>query len=175
MTTKRISDEYLDWLTKHVSVQYGIRNDKTYDELLRIMYNKEFVWIILNDDNRVVDGIDVRREFLDSGTSRLKAGEVENGASFLEVVIGLSKRLAFDADGEPESWAWQLIDNLGLINMSDPLTEDDRDKIDGVMDTVIWRRYRRDGWGGFFPLIHTPNDQRAVELWYQMMEYINEM
>lgn len=173
--TSQLDNKYFEWLTDQIAVQYGIENGNSYVELLTLFHEKEFVWIILNDDNRVMDGLDIRQEFIDEFQCGVPAHNVGMGASFLEVLLGLSRRLAFNAEGEPQTWAWQLIDNIGLNNESDPLIEEDLDRIDGHLDTIIWRRYKRDGWGGFFPLIHTPNDQRAVELWYQMMEYINEM
>ena len=34
---------------------------------------------------------------------------IHMGATFLEVLIGLSRRAAFTAGGDAESWAWRLL------------------------------------------------------------------
>jgi len=47
-------------------------------------------------------------------------------------------------------------------------------KVDDILDRVIHRKYKANGEGGFFPLKETNNDQRDVELWYQMSEYVLE-
>jgi hypothetical protein len=37
---------------------------------------------------------------------------------------------------------------------------------------VIWRTYDRRGHGGLFPLQRSNRDQRRVEIWYQLSEYL---
>jgi hypothetical protein len=39
---------------------------------------------------------------------------------------------------------------------------------------VIHRYYQPNGHGGFFPLENPQDDQRHVELWYQLNEYVME-
>jgi hypothetical protein len=66
------------------------------------------------------------------------------------------------------------VENLRLHRLSDQLTERDADKIHDVLDTVIWRTYEINGWGGFFPLTLSDEDQTKVEIWYQMAAYVEE-
>lgn len=160
--------EYLSWLSDQIAVPVG---NRTYNQLFAELHNKEFVWLIPNDDNRLADGLELRSEFFD-----VRGGSVgEEGASVLEVLIGLSRRLAFTADGDPEAWAWRLIQNLELNKFWDPLKSASKvQDLDNRLETLIWRTYHSDGQGGFFPLAWPEEDQRRVELWYQLNAYVEE-
>jgi hypothetical protein len=95
--------------------------------------------------------------------------------SVLEVMIGLSRRLAFYAGGEPEGWAWQLLCNLDLRTFRDPLSRRKASVVAELLHSLIWRTYAPDGTGGFFPLAWPKEDQTKVELWYQMSAYVEEI
>jgi hypothetical protein len=89
------------------------------------------------------------------------------------MLIGLSRRLAFETDhgDDGASWFWHLINNLGLLGYTDGSKFRPED-VDDVTSRVIWRTYDQSGHGGLFPLQHTNNDQRRVEIWYQLSEYL---
>ena len=159
--------EYYEWLVS----QIDIPNGKIYGELFDRMHNLEFVWTVPNDDNRVQDGLELRVEFAQESSHELEA----RGATFLEVLVALSRRTAFTAGGKQEQWAWRLIKNLRLNKMSDPFTEQKSNRVNDILDTVIWRTYEPNGRGGFFPLNHPQEDQTKVEIWYQMNKYVIEM
>jgi hypothetical protein len=174
----RLERNYFDWLVSHIE----IGSTRTYLELFELMHDTDFIWIVPNDDNRLQDGLDLRREYLNSRArmSHKEAAHFEvelmdKGASVLEVLIGLSKRVAFTAGGTQEWWAWKLIENLRLNKCSDPLTQQNRKKIADILYGLIWRTYQRDGTGGFFPLVEAMEDQTKVEIWYQMNTYVNEI
>ena len=167
MTPTRLDIDYYDWLVS----QIHIPNGKDYGDLFARMHNLEFVWTIPNDDNRVQDGADLRYLFADDKKSDINLPFV----TFLEVLIGLSKRTAFTAGGQPERWAWRLIKNLRLNKMSTPLTEEKSQAMDDILDAVVWRTYEPNGRGGFFPLKYPHEDQRKIEIWYQMNKYVIEM
>lgn len=167
MTPSELDYKYFEWLVSQVRIPNG----KTYNDVFEIMHNTEFVWTVPNDDNRVHDGKDLRYEFGESQSIKLKL----DGVSVLEVLIGLSRRTAFTGGGEPEEWAWRLLKNLRLRKCSDPLNLENRRRVEDILDALIWRTYRPDGLGGFFPLKHAMEDQTQVEIWYQMNTYINEM
>jgi hypothetical protein len=93
----------------------------------------------------------------------------------LEVLVGLSRRCAFIGGGYAPFWAWKLLENLRLHKASDPLTGRKADRVDEILETLIWRTYDRSGQGGFFPLRESTEDQTKTELWVQMNMYINEM
>lgn len=175
---KQVDHDYYKWLIKQIEI-HG--KNKTFFDLFEVMHNTEFTWFVPNDDNRVHDGLDLRTEFL-YGTHGAPSHEVlqyrlmtKKGATFLEVLIALSRRCAFIAGGEPQFWAWKLIENLHLNNMNDPLTDRKLAKVISILDAVIWRTYEKDGEGGFFPLNWPKEDQTKVEIWYQMNKYVIEI
>jgi hypothetical protein len=135
-----------------------------------MLFTIEFVWTVPHDDNRLQDGLDLRTEFSNEQKIRL-----EKGATVLEVLIALSRRLAFTAGGRAEDWAWQLLANLRLTKMTDPFTENKARKVANILETLIWRQYHANGLGGFFPLNWPDKDQTQVEIWYQMQKYVNEI
>ncbi len=161
-----LDDLYFVWLCGLVcSVE------KSHYKLLKFMFHKEFVWFVPNDDNRIADGKDLRREFLsDTGWKETQHFE-EIGCSMLELLIGLSRRLMFEAEGEPAEWFWLMIKNIGLYGFNDS-KRFWSERVDEVLDRVIWRTYDRNGIGGIFPRTNAETDQREIELWYQMSGYL---
>jgi hypothetical protein len=163
-----LESDYFLWLVSQIHCP----RDRTYIELFERMHALDFVWTIPNDDNRVQDGLDLRTEFLGDSHEKMGGSEL---ISILELLIALSRRIAFVAGGESHNWAWKLVKNLHLGKMSDPLTDDKLNRVEEILERLIWRNYAPNGEGGFFPLDHPREDQTKVELWYQMNAYVNEM
>lgn len=165
--------------------QDGLSNPRhEFWGLLELMYEKEFVPLVNNDHNRCVDGLDLRLEFCrELRTGRrspvlrafLDRDRPDPPSSFLEVLIGLSRRVEFNAGGNAPGWAWVLLSNLDLHRMADPLTRAKARRANQILDRCIYREYAPDGSGGFFPLSQPQEDQTAVELWYQMAAYTIEI
>lgn len=156
---------YLRWLQSQIAFD----KRKNYDELCAILHSKEFVWFVANDDNRIEDGRQLRVEFSRGHHNMMQ------GCSILELVVALSRRCAFAGGGHEADWAMQLLENLGLHRMSSHIGKTRADQIDDILERLIWRNYEPDGEGGFFPLSWPEEDQRKVEIWYQMSAYINEI
>jgi hypothetical protein len=169
----RPSAVYFDWLTQQFEI-LG-KSKRTYQALFLKLFSTEFVWTIPGDDNRVKDALDLRREFENQGGPRFGRIQTLQFVTVLEVLLALSRRLAFLAGGEAPEWAWHLLENLNIEGCSDPLTLTQSGHIDEVLDALVWRTYQKNGRGGFFPLKKPKGDQRKVELWYQMQEYISEI
>lgn len=183
---------YHPWLAKQINYNYRGRSLTPYGGLLIALWNKPFAWTLLHDENRMVDGLELRYHFLqdeglhsefqrmqskygdDGMQERIQAFRFAQPCTTLEVLIALSRRLAFQTSGTPEWWAWRLIVNLDLAKMRDPITPRKADQIEEILDNLIWRKYHFDGTGGFFPLAYPEEDQRKVEIWYQMAAYIAE-
>jgi hypothetical protein len=171
-TGNPLAEDYLRWLAPQID---GGQQDETYWDLYSIMFEKVFEWFVPNDDNRCSDGVELRAEFCYANHIRPNALKDLGPCSFLEVLLGLSRRLAFAAGGTAQGWAWQLVINLELDRMPDPLSRRKVRQIDHILETVIERTYQPDGYGGFFPLTRPDDDQTQKELWYQMAAYINEL
>ena len=168
--TQHLEQDYFLWLTSQIAVPANNRN--RYDDLFQRMYDTEFVWIVGNDENRLQDGADLRTEFLNGSRPAIK-----HPVSLLEVLIALSRRVAFSSLSErrPEVWTWRLIKNLGLNKASDPLVGQKAENVEAILEALVWRNYRPDGKGGFFPLKHPREDQTKLEIWDQMNAYVIEM
>lgn len=167
-----LDELYLRWLYSQVGRIRSKPKSKTYWGFLRQLYTMEFVWIVPNDDNRVADGVYLRNEFLDeSGISLPDESWMVLGCSFLEMLIALSRRLSFEAEGEPLDWFWHLITNLQLTEWNDT-RKFPAEEITEKLNAVIWRTYDPDGSGGLFPLKNPTEDQRCVEIWYQLNAYL---
>lgn len=169
--TEALDDLYLSWLYDQVGGVRVRNKSRTYWDLFYQMYNKQFIWIVPNDDNRVQDGLDLRYEWLLDSDIPQPPEWTNQGCSFLEMLVALSRRLAFEGEGHPSTWFWHLIDNLGLHECTDRPKYNQR-MVDEILDSVIWRTYEPNGRGGLFPLRYPKHDQRDVELWYQMSEYL---
>lgn len=171
-----LDEAYLTWLYGQFSNPRSRSQTKTYWDLARQLYKKEFVWIVPNDDNRVADGRDLRREFVEScGIADVDEAWLHLGCSFLEMMVALTRRLEFTTDIPARDWFWIMAENLGLTNYTDSnFQSDDQEEIDEILDRVIWRTYHPNGRGGLFPLLHPKEDQRDVEIWYQFNAFIDE-
>lgn len=174
-----LDERYFVWLYSLVADPTIEDQDLTYWALLRHLYERQFVWFVSRDDNRMEDGKQLRLEFLQS--EGLRPSEVDHnwvdlGCSVLELMIALSGRLQFEVD--PDSnlayWFWEvLMVNIGLRRYTDGEGFEPCD-VDENIDRVIFRQYEPDGTGGFFPLQHPQQDQRGLELWHQMNAYVIE-
>lgn len=172
-----VSSEYFWWLLSLVNVTN--REDPNIP-LLRFLSVKKFFGRIPNDQNRAVDGLSLRQEFEYMRNPKL-AGLGEQGfCSFLEMLVALARRIDYNMwEGGEETtsrWFWEMIDNMQLKAV-DENSSDYNDVIahnERILENILDRRIGPDGSGGLFPLKRTNNDQREVEIWYQMMEYIQQ-
>ena len=169
-----LDDRYFEWLYGQVGTVRNRNPARSYWKLLRQLYAKEFVWHVANDDNRVEDGKDLRDEFLsEQGFDGADSAWMSLGCSVLEMLIALARRTAFESTGAPGDWFWRFMVNLNLRQFTDAhFTEITAALVDERLDVFIFRQYSMDGSGGIFPLQYSQHDQRKVELWYQMSEYL---
>lgn len=165
-----LEELYFNWLYNLVADPQG---RTTYWKLLKILYTKECIWLVPNDDNRLDDGRYLRYEFADSlDLVDVDPEWMQLECCFFELLIGLSRRLSFLGEGEPSTWFWHMLANLGIhFHDRQRFRQDD---VEGVLDNVLQRRYEYDGTGGLFPLKHPRGDQKAVELWSQLNAYLLE-
>jgi hypothetical protein len=172
-----LDEQYLKWLYGQVASLRFKNPARTYWSLLRQLYAKEFVWFIPNDDNRVADGRDLRKEFFNDTQTHPDRDWMGLGCSFLEMLIALARRLSFEAEeGDTTDWFWRMLENLDLSEHSDLYYKRHTEEfVDEILERVIQRRYDSDGRGGLFPLQDPREDQRNIELWYQMSHYLLEL
>lgn len=171
---KPLDELYFEWLYSQVgSIDVNPHETATYWGLLRLLFTKEFVWFVPNDDNRAEDGKELRTEFSHDLVTKIEQSWFKLGCSMLELLIAIARRLSFETDGEARVWFWHLINNIELKEYDDSSHIDEL-SVNEILDTVIWRTYRSNGQGGLFPLRRADKDQRNVELWYQLSAYLLE-
>lgn len=173
--TNHLDELYFIWLYEQVG-NGGSDRRHTHWELLRQLHSKEFVWFIPNDDNRLEDGRELRHEFLEvHELTDVDSAWMGEGCSMLEMLIALSRRLSFEADGPARDWFWHLLENLRLSKCVDShVSHRQTEWIEETLNQVIYRTYEPNGEGGLFPLEHAERDQTQVEIWYQLSAYLLE-
>lgn len=183
-----INGMYFKWLCDQVRADQNIRS---YDILLLTLHHKPFVSYVDHDENRAFDGIELRDEFLEEeriGHFDYGGMDFDAPCSILEMMIGIARRMDFetsdlyedDANGVSDKtsfWFWEMIENLGLTEADDEAYSEKwcSAYVDAIVDTLVERRYSYNGEGGLFPLMYPEEDQRNVEIWYQMSAYLSEM
>lgn len=171
-----LDERYLEWLYSLVASVKTRHKHRTFWSLFRQLDETIFVGIVPHDENRVADAQDLRYEFL--AAEEDEQGDLDwmrSPCSMLELLIILSRALAFEMDDKPETWFWHLIEVLGLEQFNDRAYDDHaQEVIANALDRVIWRTYEPSGQGGLFPLRNHQRDQRKVELWYQLNAYLLE-
>lgn len=161
---------YFNWLCAKIIDTTQSSPGLTYWTLFGMLHRTEFVWLISGDDNRALDGKELRREFLlaaDIPDDPFWRTVIE--CSMLEMFIALCRRCSFRTDIPVKEWFWELMTNTGLNRYNDANV--DEFEINDLLHQIIWRLYDEKGRGGIFPLTESEIDQRTVDLWYQFCEY----
>lgn len=178
MELQKFNDSYLVWLADRMD---GVDHLLLFEKLHNILFR----WMpdVPMDENRVEDGRRLRFVFeSDTGIDIPKAA-LDWPTSFLEVLVALAETMEDnimynpDNDTDASTWFWMMLSNIGLAQCDDIWMEKHEGSgfyVQQVVDDVMLRRYGRDGEGGLFPLERPREDQRKVQLWYQMNSYILE-
>ena len=169
-------NEYFNYLLNIVGGR------EKYSRILRELYKIDYYSTVPNDDNRGSDGLMLREDFIDDRGHHALSYFDNRPCSVLEMLIALAQRLEFevaqtDFEKTPKEWFWILINNLGLSKVTNESVGDYPKILDQVHTTVLRmlsRSYAPNGDGGLFPLNNAKRDQRGVEIWYQMTEYLME-
>lgn len=172
-------EDYLNWLYSQIEK----RDSSDFKEFVYDLHSYPFICQVANDDNRVEDGIELRYKFADEKKVELSKEFLSEGCTLLEMLVALSYRMdfiLFDQSRGPrhQLYFWLFIDNLKLKKYTN---DDEKGDISRkrkfnrvVINKFLRREYQANGSGGLFPLENPVSDQREVEIWYQMAEYINE-
>lgn len=171
-----VENAYFNWLCHKVIDTRFTEPSQTYWNLFRAMFGTEFVWTVAMDENRAVDGKDLRKEFI------LVADIPDNPewregtpCSVLEMLVAFSIRAEGMTDIPYRELFWEFVGNLGLEDYHDACELDTQEIMSlQLLDTFIWRTYDYFGRGGICPITHPSKDQRTVDIWYQFCEYVAE-
>lgn len=176
MTENELNEEYFGWLCQIV------QQDNRYRQLLNYLYTTDFTYTIAMDANRAEDGIGLRYRFGDEcgyGQPTVATLLDDRPCSILEMMVALAIRceniMSNPEYGDRTSlWFWEMINNLGVSGMTD--NRFDELFVEAVMERLLKREYRRNGYGGLFTIHNCAGrDLRTVEIWYQMCWYLDEI
>lgn len=171
-------DPYFQWLCKKVGIPARKEYRKLAAELHELIFRPGNA--IETDANRANDGLQLRVEFM--GRYGAKGSSSNRGpCTMLEFLIGLARRMAFIMGSEENDlhtahYFWAMIFNLRLGKLDDDRFDDLNGEFftQEAVDRVLYRTYEADGSGGLFPLRNCRTDQRKVEIWYQMQNWLLE-
>lgn len=174
--------EYRKWLVWKVKLNTAW--SKKHSKLLDILHNTKFRWIIDFDKNRADDGTYQRYYFFDS--LKLHSAAFENDECMvLEMLVALAIRMnneyvadtTYGAEDHPDKLFIDFIANLGLVDYTNDEIKRDKNSIANIqnkLDTWMNREFDYDGRGSIFWLSRPRRDQRNIEIWSQMNDYIHE-
>lgn len=167
---------YENWLVERI----GFEENREYRKLIGTLHSIPFLSRISRDRNREDDGLMLREEFCsEMGLSGDEVDQFTNErpCSVLEMLIALAIRVDNEWIGDPgeahpEEFFWEMLVNLGLAKYHN------RHFHEFLVENIVlkWldREFEPDGKGSIFPLKHPHRDQRNIEIWSQMLAYVNE-
>lgn len=176
MTRRELTRHYFNWMCNLVCD----KKKKSYEKLLFHLYDKEFTYIIETDGNRAEDGIDLRYRFAyETGQNEAMVSTYLDNrqCSVLEMLIALCVRCEEEItdnmgdNNNTTKMFWNCINTLGLKNMYDERFAEEY--TDEVIDRFLNREYEPNGKGGLFE--NSNYDMRNVEIWYQMLWYLDSI
>lgn len=176
MTRSQIEQDYFDWMCSIVGDSRH-NDDHSYRELLSYLHQIEFVYVIKRDANRAEDGISLRYRY--SYENGIDDVNIPGPCSVFEMILALAIRCEEDIMDDPsygnriKQWFWKMINNLGLSGMTN--SRFDYGYVDDVIFKFLNRDYSPDGRGGLFTVKNCEYDLRDVEIWTQMLYYLDSM
>lgn len=169
-----LHDDYFDYICGLVGI------DETCDckKLIRYLFDTEFNYTIPMDGNREADGLYLRYRFgvYANIPEAVISRELDSfGCSMLEMMIALSVRAnsILTSNDDTSFIFWSMIDSLGLASQID--SRFDAEYCDEVIERFFNHDYETNGKGGLVTLRYPPNDLRFVEIWDQIMWWLDEL
>ena len=164
-----VEELYFNWLCAKVRENSG----PNHLSLFAILHGTEFVWdsSVAGDRNRAADGKELRAFFFTAAYIKRDQNMMRQPCSIFEMLIAFADRANFQTDKPVKDWFWEFMTNLRLDEFR-RVTGSDEDKIHDILYNFVWRQYDSNGDGGLFPLRRPQEDQRKVELWYQLFQYL---
>jgi hypothetical protein len=165
-----IEHEYFNWLCAKV-LQRGTRS---YHDLLRLLHQTMFTWVVQQDRRRAADGVELRSYFLQETGFEKDRHWFDQPCSVFEAFVAFADRASFQTGDPLHTWFWEFMENLGLDQFRQ-VSDSDVPLIEETLIIFMERRYDENGYGGMFPLRQRPKrDQREVEIWYQFCDYLKD-
>lgn len=180
MTRDDIQNEYFEWL---YDIACGDRHNLavSFRKLLIKLHDTEFRYFVSRDENKAIDGMDLRYRYAVMNNYGYLVDEVvellAGPCSVLEMMVALAIHCEEDIMDDPtygdrtRQWFWNMVISLGLGAMAD--YSFDKEYVEKVLERFLNREYAPDGRGGLFTIRHCDQDLRFVEIEFQMLWYLN--
>lgn len=178
-----IKQEYDNWiigLATDWCSYYG-----AYGKLMEFLHSIPFrsTAQIPLDSNRGSDGKDLRLRF----TERMPEYNYNHAylylmdydATMLEVMVALAIRCEENIMHEDDlgdrsyEWFYGMLCSSGLDDCYDFNFNEEEAR--QIVTRILERKYSKNGKGGLFTLSNPPKDLRKVEIWYQLLWYLDEV
>lgn len=173
-----IKDEYFCWIVKLVFPNDD--DQKEYLQLLKTLYFYEYVPSIDRDENRRLDGLNLRSIFAEKVgiPEDIVITNLNEPCTILEMMASLANRIEdtimFDPDygNRIDIWFKEMLDSLGLLDQTN--YNFNRTWVDYRIQIFNNRQYEVNGRGSLFTSNDPNVDMRDMEIWYQMQQFISE-
>ena len=180
MNFMKETEQYYDWLYKIVCGEWEPRN-LSFHRLLMYLFNRDYIPACEMDVCRATDGINLRYRF--ASENDIPYGKIDAvfqgvPCSMLEMMVALAIRIEehIMEDRSMENrigqWFWNMVVSLGLAAMDD--TRFSEERAEPILTRFMDRDYQPNGAGGLFTLNRPTIDMRTIDIWYQLMAYLNE-
>lgn len=180
MTRNQVRNEYFNWIYDLVCGNKFAKGI-SYRKLLMHLHSVEFTWILPRDMNRADDGINLRYRFAKTQVHEDLIESIVDDliepCSVLEMMVALAIRCEESIMDDPcvgdrtKQWFWGMLVNMGLGYMDDD--QYDKRIVDDAVNRLLDRTYESNGKGGLFTVRHCEYDLRGVEIWYQLLWYLD--
>lgn len=149
-----------------------------YTNLLDVLHEVDFQWVLPKDRNRAEDGLYKRLLYEDE----YKVDFQGRPCSVLEMLVSLANRVDSEyigspSDPRPDLFFWEMLENLSLDHYTNRYFDRSSHAEAEILDILkVWmgRDFRKNGVGSPFPLTNDRRDQRKREIWDQMNAYLYE-
>lgn len=175
-----LTEQYYDWLYKIVCGEWEPRN-LSFHSLLMFLYNRDYIPACEMDECRASDGVNLRYRFAtenDIPYVQIDAALHDVPCNMLEMLVALALRIEehimedSSAGNRVGQWFWNMVVSLGMAAMDD--NRFNADRAEYIIERFERREYQANGAGGLFTLNHPTEDMRQIDIWYQLMAYLNE-
>lgn len=174
MPESEVRDLYFEWLCGLVDEP----DSGPHTRLLATLHSIPFRYSIPMDGDRASDGVYLRYRFAYELNHSEYELYLDKPCSVLEMLIALSMKCEEQIMSDPEygnrtsMWFWNMLANLGICHFTDRRFAENvvKKRIDIWLD----RMYGPHGEGGLFYIPSANVDLRDVDIWYQMLWYLDE-
>ena len=178
MHENNVTIDYFDWMYNLVCRNRYSKNI-SFKKLFSYLNDTKFTYSIRMDLNRAKDGTELRRRYANEFKIANIYDRICGPCSVLEMMIALAIRCEetiMDDENfgdRTDQWFWDMMKNLGLGHMNDD--EFDEEYVSDVVTRFLNRDYEPDGRGGLFFVRNCDIDLRDVEIWIQMLWYLDNI